>query len=219
MSANPELPTNMRAAFGAAWRDLIEATDGKIMKPGKAVLADGLGLVSRLSEYAWMHATTGTWVNSIVRKIHHNILNWQHTLEVSAQQPVKETNLKGSVGILGQHVARAIKDKFLFAVEVIAQLPTIFQSKREFPQKSLPLPPEHKFEELEQKVAQLEAQHPVDRDEFNESIFKTSRELYQLRRSLPKRQLAKEDKLRVQLRTAEKRLQALNPIFRACAIL
>lgn len=213
MSAQPELPTDLPTALGAAWHDLIEATDGTVIKPGKAVLADGLGLVSRLTEYAWMHATTGSWVNSIVRRLHHQISDWQKALKASAQEPVKKTDLKGSVGILGQQMARVVKAKFLFAVAIIAKLPTILQPKpvKQIPLKPLPLPPEHKFAELEQKLALLEGQHPTFKEEFNESIFRTSRELYQLRTSLPKGRLAKDDPLRVQLRTAEKRLQALNP--------
>lgn len=200
---------DLRNALFVAWSDLKEAADAHLVKPGQSVLADGLGLVTRLSNYAWMKAETGSWFNNVARKIYYKAGEWQAVLKASSRKPSKVTHLKSDVRLLGFELGRAIKQRFFFAVDIISRA---FGAKRQqIPAKPLPLPPLHKVAELKQNLAVLESEQPADRDAFNERIFQTSKDLYQLRCSLPKKDLAKNHPLRVELRRAEQRLEALNP--------
>ncbi|MCE5317605.1 MAG: protein kinase [Parachlamydia sp.] len=201
---------DFKNALSVAWSDLKAATDANIVKPGQSVLADGLGLVSRLSNYAWMKADTGSWFNKVARKIYHKITEWQEALKTASKKPAKTTHLKSDVRLLGNELGRVIKEKFRFAVDVISRA---FGGKpQQIPAKPLPLPPQKKVAELEQRLAGLESErHAEDRDGFHERIFQTSKDLYQLRRALPKKELAKNHPLRIELRRAEKRLEELNP--------
>lgn len=200
---------DLRNALSVAWSDLKEATEAHLIKPGQSVLADGLGLVSRLSNYAWMKADTGSWINNIARKIYYKVSEWQASLKEASRKPSKMTHLKSDVRVLGQELGRSIKQRFLFAVAIISRA---FGAKpQQIPHRPLPLPPLNKVAQLEQTLAKLESEPGGDRDTLNEKLFQTSKELYQLRRSLPKKELAKDHPLRIELRRAEKRLEALNP--------
>lgn len=200
---------DLRKALSMMWSDFKEATDAHIIKPGQAVMADGLGWVSRVSSYAWLKAESGSLMNQVARKIYHQVNEWQVSLIEASQKPSKATHLISDVRLLGQELGRALKQRFLFTVNIIS---SAFKPKpQQRPLKPLPPPPQKKVTELEQKLAMLESEPVGDRDAFNERIFQTSKDLYQLRRSFPKKDLAKDHPLRIKLRRAEKRLEALNP--------